>query len=182
MTSRVFRILTIACVLLPAAACKRETRALRTDPPVVAALDRPAPMPNRINGAPPRVISAQGEPFESNAWQLNQGKQLYTWFNCKTCHANGGGDSGPALMDGWWRYGPDQLSIFLSIRDGRPNGMPAFRDYLTSDQIWQLTGYVRTIGAYSGKTAAPSRNDEMQSRPSENRAPAAIDVRRPPSR
>ena len=29
------------------------------------------------------------------------------------------------------------------------------------------------IGAYSAKTAAPSRNDEKHTRPSENRAPAA---------
>ena len=85
-------------------------------------------------------------------------------------------------MDGWWRYGPDRVSVFLSIRDGRPNGMPAFGDRLTTEQIWQLTGYVRTIGAWSGKTAAPSRNDEMQSRPSENRAPAAADLTMPPSR
>jgi cytochrome c oxidase cbb3-type subunit 3 len=31
---------------------------------------------------------------------------------------------------------------------------------------------VRTIGAYSAKTAAPSRSDEKQTRPAENRAPA----------
>jgi cytochrome c oxidase cbb3-type subunit 3 len=85
-------------------------------------------------------------------------------------------------MDGWWRYGPDRVSVFLSIRDGRPNGMPGFGDRLTTDQIWQLTGYIRAIGASSGKTAAPARNDEMQSGPAENRAPAATDLRQPPSR
>jgi cytochrome c oxidase cbb3-type subunit 3 len=50
--------------------------------------------------------------------------------------------------------------------------MPAFRDRLTTEQIWQLAGYVQTIGAYSAKTAAPARDDAMQSRPAENRAPA----------
>ena len=45
---------------------------------------------------------------------------------------------------------------------------------MTTEQIWQLAGYVQTIGAYSAKTAAPSRNDEKQTRPAENRAPAAI--------
>ena len=74
----------------------------------------------------PRVFVAQGSPYENNAYQLGQGKRLYDWFNCKGCHANGGGASGPALIDGWWRYGPDPVSIFLSIRDGRPHGMPAF--------------------------------------------------------
>jgi cytochrome c oxidase cbb3-type subunit 3 len=119
-------------------------------------------------------VPALGDPYENNAWELNQGKRLYTWFNCKGCHADGGGASGPALMRGWWRYGPDEVSIFLSIRDGRPNGMPPFGGRLTTEQIWELTGYVRTIGAWSGKTAAPSRNDEMHGRPSENRAPAAM--------
>jgi cytochrome c oxidase cbb3-type subunit III len=164
------------------AGCKREIRDLRADPPVSAALNDVKPMANRINGAIPVVTPALGDPYENNAWQLSQGKRLYTWFNCKGCHADGGGGIAPALLDGWWRYGPDRVSVFLSIRDGGPNGMPAFGDHLTTEQIWQLTGYVRTVGAWSGKTAAPSRNDEMQSRPSENRAPAAADLTSPPSR
>jgi cytochrome c oxidase cbb3-type subunit 3 len=167
--------------LLALGACKRETREPRIDPAVQAALNQVAPMANRINGAPPRVIAALGDPYGDNAYQLNQGKRLFEWFNCNGCHANGGGAGGPALMNGWWRYGPDPVSIFLSIRDGRPHGMPAFADRLTTEQIWQLAGYVRTIGSYRPKTAAPSRNDEMQSRPAENRGPAAVDISMPPS-
>jgi cytochrome c oxidase cbb3-type subunit 3 len=158
---------------LALAGCQREAREFRLDPPLAAALDDVAIMPGGIGGAPPDVYVALGRPAEINAYSLNVGKQLYTWFNCKGCHADGGGASGPAFLDGWWRYGADALSIYVSIRDGRPNGMPAFRQHLTSEQIWQLSGYVQTIGAYSARTAAPSRNDEMQSRPAENRAPAA---------
>jgi cytochrome c oxidase cbb3-type subunit 3 len=66
------------------------------------------------------------------------------------------------------------VSIAASIRDGRPHGMPPFRDKMTSEQIWQLAGYIQTIGAYSAKTAAPGRNDDKQTRPAENRAPASI--------
>jgi len=175
MTAAEGTVLSIIA-LAALAGCKREVRSLRTDPPVADGLNHVAPMSDRINGAIPRVLTALGDPYQGNAWELNQGKRLYTWFNCKECHAQGGGASGPALMNGWWRYGPDEVSIFVSIRDGRPGGMPAFGDRLTTDQIWQLTGYVRTIGAYSGRTAAPSRNDEMHARPSENRAPAATDV------
>jgi len=168
--------------LFALAACKREQRELRTDPAVQAALDDIHLMPVGISGAPPSVIAVQGDPYESNAYQLNQGKRLYDWFNCKGCHANAGGLSGPALTDGWWRYGPDAVTIYASIRDGRPNGMPSFRGKLTTDQLWQLTGYIRAVGAYQKETAYPSRNDEMQSRPSENRAPAATDISIPPSR
>ena len=80
---------------------------------------------------------------------------------------------GPAFLDGWYYYGPEMISILASIGDGRPHDMPAFRDKMTTDQIRQLAGYVQTIGAYSAKTAAPSREDDKQTRPSENRAPAA---------
>jgi cytochrome c oxidase cbb3-type subunit 3 len=175
-------VAVILCAATALSACKREERQWRTDPPVAAKLDEVEPMANRINGATPTVLAALGEPYDGNAYQLSQGKRLYGAFNCQGCHADGGGGgSAPALMDGWWRYGPDRVSIFLSIRDGRPHGMPAFGRRMTTDQIWQLTGYIRTLGAYYGKSAAPSRNDAMQSHPAENRAPAAIPPRRPPS-
>jgi cytochrome c oxidase cbb3-type subunit 3 len=164
--------LCLALMPLLLAACEREQRSLRTPPAIVAALDHVRLMANRIGGATPPVLTNLGHPYENNAYQLSQGKRLYTWFNCKGCHADGGGNTGPALMDGWWRYGPDPASIFATIRDGRPHGMPSFGDKMTTDQIWQLAGYVRTIGAMSAKTAAPSRNDDLQSRPAENRAPA----------
>lgn len=175
-------VLAATLLLLPLlAGCEREKRDLRLDPPALNALDAVAPMPNRISGAPPDVYVATNRTYEVNAYQLNQGKRLYEWFNCTGCHANGGGGAGPAFLDDWWRYGPDPVSIFVSIRDGRPHGMPSYRDKLTTEQIWQLAAYVQTIGMYAAKTAAPSRNDEMQSRPAENRGPAGADVP-PPSR
>ncbi len=156
------------------AGCQREERVLRLDPPIADALDKIALMPNRIGGAPPDVYFSLGKPYEVNAYNLSQGKRLYAWFGCKSCHGDGQGGIGPGFLDGWWSYGPEMVSIFASIRDGRPHGMPAFGDKMTTDQIWQLAGYVQTIGSYQGKTAAPSRNDEKQTRPAENRAPAKL--------
>jgi cytochrome c oxidase cbb3-type subunit 3 len=169
------RRLTILVCLLLLSGCKREQRDLRMDPPIDSAMNAIALMPELISGAPPDVEVALGKRYDGNAWQLSQGKRLYDWFNCKGCHANGGGASGPAFLDGWWRYGPDIVSVFSSIRDGRPHGMPAFRDKLTTEQMWQLSGYVRSMGMYKPVTAAPGRNDEMQSRPAEGRGPAASD-------
>ena len=154
--------------------CQREERSLRLDPPVADALRHARLMPNHISGTPPEVYFALDKPYESNAYDLSQGKRLYSWFGCKTCHGEGQGGAGPAFLDGWWSYGPEMVSVFSSIRDGRPRGMPAFRDAMTTEQIWQLAGYIRTIGAYSAQTAAPSRDDSKQTRPAENRAPAAI--------
>lgn len=152
----------------------REPRRYRTDPPVSAALESLRLMPNGIAGAPPEVYFALGKPYERTAYDLSQGKRLYSWFGCASCHGEGEGGAGPAFLDGWWLYGPSMVSIAASIRDGRPHGMPAFRDRMTIDQIWQLAGYVKAVGAYSARFTAPSRNDDRHTRPAENRAPAAI--------
>lgn len=176
------RILAVAVAAAAAATlggCRREERDYRLDPPVLEALDAVALMPGRIGGAPPDVYVAMDRSAESNAFSLSQGKRLYEVFNCRGCHADGGGASGPPFVDGRWRYGADPASVYASIRDGRDNGMPPFRDRLTPEQIWQLAGYVRTIGAYAPVTGATSRNDEMQSRPAENRGPASFKPHQP---
>lgn len=174
------RAVTLALlVVLPFCACKREQRSLRTDPPVAAALDKFRVMPIGIDGAPHEVDVALGHPSQNNVYELSQGKRLYAGFGCSGCHANGGGAYGPALMDGWWRYGADPVSVYVSIRDGRPHGMPAFAHHMTTEQIWQLAGYVRSVGAMSAQVAAPNRNDDMQPRPAENRAPAAASMPSP---
>src|SRR5437868_15423865 len=112
-----------ACVGLCLSGCQREERELRLDPPLSAALDQVKLMPNRISGAPPEVYFALGKPYENNAYSLSQGKRLYTWFGCGECHGDGRGTAkGPSLMDGWWNYGPEMVSVFASIRDGRPQG------------------------------------------------------------
>ena len=152
----------------------REARQYRTDPPLTAALGELRLMPNGISGAPPEIYFALGKPYEKSAYDLSQGKRLYSWFGCAGCHGDGRGAVGPSLLDGWWLYGPEMVSIAASIRDGRPHGMPAFRDRMTTDQIWQLAGYIQTIGAYKAKNSAPGRNDDNHTRPAENRAPAAI--------
>jgi cytochrome c oxidase cbb3-type subunit III len=129
-------------------------------------------MPNHIGGVPPYVDIVLEKPYENNAYNLSEGKRLYTSFGCKGCHGDGSGGAGPPFLDGWWQYGPEMVSIAASIRDGRPKGMPVFRDKLTIEQVWQLAGYLRAVGGYSFKAAAPGRDDDKQTRPAENRTPA----------
>jgi cytochrome c oxidase cbb3-type subunit 3 len=152
--------------------CLREQRDYRADPPRAEGYSQIRLMPNRIGGAPPYIDTVLGKPYENNAYNLSEGKRLYTWFGCKGCHGDGNGGTGPPFLDGWWQYGPEMVSIVVSIRDGRPKGMPAFSDKLTIEQIWQLAGYLRTIGGYSFKAAASGRDDGKQTRPAENRTPA----------
>jgi cytochrome c oxidase cbb3-type subunit 3 len=60
--------------------------------------------------------------------------------------------------------------------------MPAWRDRLPEQQIWQLAAYVRSLGRYVRKDVAPSRDDALQSGKSENRRPRSTPIRgEPPS-
>ena len=57
--------------------------------------------------------------------------QDFIQFNCVGCHAaNGGGGMGPALSEGQFIYGSTPANLFLSIYQGRPNGMPAWGELL----------------------------------------------------
>ena len=103
--------------------------------------------------------------YDGNAYAIAQGQRLFSWMNCVGCHSHGGGGMGPALMDGKWRYGGRIDQIAASISDGRPNGMPAWREKLTQQQIWQLAAYVRTFSGQERKDAVSARADEMSSTP-----------------
>ena len=87
---------------------------------------------------------------------------------------------GPALMDDKWIYGSSIENIHATIRDGRPNGMPAFGGRVPDDQIWELAAYVRSLAGKSSKAAAPGRNDDLMPHPSENRLPDATTLGRSP--
>lgn len=163
------RIAGLGLLLLCLAACQREARALhdREAPPVAIV----APTDLRAGGglAPPPADPASTA-FEGNAFEISEGQRNYDWFNCYGCHGNGGGDIGPALMDDEWRYGGSISQIRASIAEGRPNGMPSFRDKLTDRQLWQIAAYVRSMSGRADKLAAPSRNDDMRTTPPNNQA------------
>jgi cytochrome c oxidase cbb3-type subunit 3 len=115
---------------------------------------------------------SRGAGFESNAYHINQGARLYQWFNCSGCHAAGGGNIGPALMDDQWRYGGSIDQIYSSILQGRPNGMPSFEGKIPDLQVWQLAAYVRALAGNVPKDAAPSRRDAMEATPPLTRLPS----------
>ena len=122
--------------------------------------------------------------YEENAFHLSQGKQLFTWFNCVGCHAHGGGGIGPPLMDEKWIYGSRIENIYASIVEGRPNGMPSFRNKIPEQQVWQISAYVRSLSGLAPKPASPGREDHMQIKPSEQntepQAPISANPNAPP--
>ena len=154
------------------AACEREDRAFRPDPVATETIERIALVPLSPGpSGPVERRSGKGKEYEENAYHVSQGKTLYVWFNCNGCHANGGGGSGPALIDDRWIYGSEIENIVQTIREGRPNGMPSFRGKVPDDQIWQISAYVRSMGRNVPKAAAPGRNDDMDPGPAEQRRP-----------
>jgi len=145
---------------------------MRPDPMATETHERIAQTGLSAGPAPPvNEPSGMGQQYVSNAYHVSQGKKWYTTFNCNGCHANGGGDSGPALMDDRWLYGGSVESIVETIREGRPNGMPSFRGKLTDEQIWQLAAFVHSMSGNVAKDVAPGRNDDLSANPPENATP-----------
>jgi cytochrome c oxidase cbb3-type subunit 3 len=162
-----YRSFPLLMMLVVLGGCQREERKFQSAP-----VNESAPMQIRTTdlqagASTPLQPDARRAQYENNAYNLSEGKRLYTWFNCVGCHAHGGGDSGPPLMDGQWRYGGEIEQIFATIQQGRPNGMPAFGGKIPDQQIWQLAGYVRSMSGNLSRTASPGRSDEMQSSPPE---------------
>jgi len=106
---------------------------------------------------------------EEHAFDTNEGKRLYTQYNCSGCHFNGGGGIGPPLMDEKWIYGANSENIYATIVEGRPNGMPSFRQKIPDNQVQQIVAYVRAMSGQLRKDVATSRNDTMNARRSEQR-------------
>lgn len=161
-----FPILVALSLIL--AGCEREERDFSKEPktkePVVA-LSTLSPG----DGVPQAASSPDAAGYQNSAYQLSEGKRLFGWYNCSGCHGNGGGGSGPPLMDGKWIYGGNIENIVATIREGRPNGMPSFRGKIPDGQIWQIAAFVRSLSGNVPRDAAPGRNDDLNAHPGENR-------------
>ncbi|AEH88793.1 MULTISPECIES: c-type cytochrome [Mesorhizobium] len=175
---RAVAVLVSATMIL--AACQREERDTRPQS-ALGSGEQPTPVTTlEPGGQRPSPTDNKAASFAANAFHMSEGKRLFSWFNCSGCHANGGGGMGPALMDQKWIYGSSMESIHATIRDGRPNGMPSFRDKIPDDQIWELAAYVHSLSGNAPSSAAPQRNDDMMVHPSENRMPDAATLGKSP--
>jgi cytochrome c oxidase cbb3-type subunit 3 len=108
---------------------------------------------------------------DRNAYDISEGKRLFSQWNCAGCHSHGGGGMGPPLMDSEWVYGSDPENIVATIVEGRPNGMPSFRNRIPAQQLWQLAAYVRSLSGLTPKAASSGRDDDMAYKRDEQRMP-----------
>jgi cytochrome c oxidase cbb3-type subunit 3 len=158
-----------ACALMMTA-CKREERQFRPSPPASQVINTV-----QISGLNPGANPMNAPPtpsyYEESAYAVSEGKTLFSQYNCVGCHANGGGGIGPPLMDNNWIYGSEPGNIFATIIQGRPNGMPSFRNRIPEYQVWELVAYVRSMSGLLPKDVAPSRADQLYVRPPEQSMP-----------
>jgi cytochrome c oxidase cbb3-type subunit III len=139
-------------------ACERERRDFHpgADPNAnvrssVSAALTPASQPGSSSGV-----------YDENAWAIGEGQRLYRWFNCANCHsAGGGGAIGPPLRDDVWIYGSAPDEIYTSIMQGRPDGMPAFRERIDPADVWKLVAYVRSMSRMTPPDTWSPRSEHM---------------------
>lgn len=101
-----------------------------------------------VSGLVPGAISVTPDIKipEAGAAAAQRGMKAFIAFNCVGCHmGNGGGGMGPALSKRALTYGSAPANIYLTIVQGRPNGMPAWGSVLPTDVVWDLVAYVRSI-------------------------------------
>ena len=148
------------------AGCQREVRPFQDLSAASARTQKPVLDPISPGGHPPAESAAS--PFQNNAWGTSEGKRLFDAYNCSGCHAHGGGGMGPPLMDDKWIYGSRPANIFASIVEGRPNGMPSWRNKIPDSQVWQLVAYVQSMSGQERIDVLPGRSDHMRYSTPEN--------------
>lgn len=91
-------------------------------------------------------------PYGADSGAVSRGQQLFLAMNCSGCHGQDAktGIFAPNLTDNYWRYGGSDADVFNSIYEGRARGMPAWGAVLSTNQIWELVAYVRSLGGMTG--------------------------------
>jgi cytochrome c oxidase cbb3-type subunit 3 len=102
-------------------------------------------------------------PYHGDRAALAEGQAVFVSI-CAACHKpDGTGLVGPSLVDPYWKYGNDDASLFASVSQGRPAGMPPWGTQLGTEKIWKALAYLETlprssqpgIGAPSYEAPAP---------------------------
>ena len=89
-------------------------------------------------------------------WASEKVGELYQ-THCLSCHgADMSGEMAPSMLDDEWRYGSDWDTLVSVIEDGRVNdGMPAYGEVLSDEQISSLVIYIRERNARATPPEAP---------------------------
>jgi cytochrome c oxidase cbb3-type subunit 3 len=92
-----------------------------------------------------RATLPSKNPYHDDANAIAEGKQVFDEI-CSVCHKpDGSGLVGPSLVDPYWKYGDDDESLFTSVSEGRPLGMPPWGTQLGGEKIWKSLAYLETL-------------------------------------
>lgn len=147
------------------------TESRRTAPDVSAAV----PLADLAGAQAETLAPTLRNPVGGDAAAIQRGEALYRTMNCASCHGyNGKGGMGPDLTDQFWLYGGTPVMIFKSIHEGRPQGMPAWKNMLPANSIWDITAYIQSYGgAFAADEHQAAMNGDVQTgatRPAEKGA------------
>ncbi|WP_419814208.1 c-type cytochrome [Glacieibacterium sp.] len=141
-----------------------------TDTATTTAETKTAFVPTRTAGLAAGQVDPRVLPYLNSKAVVMEGKTLYQAHNCNGCHSNGGGGMGPSLMDDEWIYGGRIEDIHATLVEGRPNGMPHWKDKMPDVDLWKIATYVRSMSLPA--TLAAARNNT----PSQDPAPVPESV------
>jgi cytochrome c oxidase cbb3-type subunit 3 len=84
-------------------------------------------------------------PYRGDAAAIGEGQQVFA-TTCAACHLpDGRGLVGPSLVDPYWKYGSDDATLFETVSQGRPLGMPPWGTQLGTEKIWKALAFVETL-------------------------------------
>ncbi|MEO7691427.1 MAG: cytochrome c [Sphingomonas sp.] len=126
MTAWPALVLLLSCTLL--AACSAEKRTTGPSQPQTA--------PN--GPSDPRIAQV-----EASFDKISQGGRYFAWYGCSACHAQGA-PGARALDDPSWRHGGGFDQVYSAIVR-HPGISPSYGIRIPTEQIWQITAYVRSL-------------------------------------
>jgi cytochrome c oxidase cbb3-type subunit 3 len=125
-------------------------------------------VPGDVNVAP-----NINNPLANDPNAAQRGMKDFDAFNCSGCHAaNGAGGMGPSLSDDKWIYRSSPANLYLTIAQGRANGMPAWGAMLPDRVIWELVSYIQSIsekpsGQFGQTTSLQPPSPDIEQVPAE---------------
>jgi cbb3-type cytochrome c oxidase subunit III len=107
------------------------------------------------------IPEAQKNPFAGSKSAIEDGRTVFDGA-CQGCHGSEarGGERAPTLAGGALKHGAADGEIFQNIRAGiRGAAMPAFAQ-LSTEQIWQLVSYIRSLAGSNSPVDAVAGDSE----------------------
>jgi cbb3-type cytochrome c oxidase subunit III len=93
----------------------------------------------------PAAGQAVKNPFAGKADAIKEGERVFD-AKCAECHGGDAmGQSGPDLTDDKWIYGGTDAEVFETVTNGRKGGMPSWKRELSTDDIWKVITYIRSL-------------------------------------